>query len=138
MTNILDMKDLRHLNLFEKITKVNAKYLFRYNNMLVFFVPKYLVSRALGKDAENLRKISRILGERVRVVAQPEDLKDIKKFIGAIVSPVSFNDIEITKDAVIINAGKMNKAALIGRDKRRLMEMKKIINVFFDRDFEIV
>jgi hypothetical protein len=31
-----------------------------------------------------------------------------------------------------------NKAALIGRDKRRLLEMQKIIKDFFSRDFRII
>jgi len=32
----------------------------------------------------------------------------------------------------------MNKAMLIGREKRRLNEMKKIVQSFFKRDFRIV
>ena len=137
MTNTLVMQDLRYINLFSKITRVNTRYFFRYNNMLVFFVPKRLVSKALGKDAENLRKMSKILGKRIRVVAQPKDLKDVKAFIAAIISPITFNDVEVVGDEVVVNAGKMNKAALIGRDKKRLSEMKQIIKTFFHKDFRV-
>ena len=138
MTNIFDMQELRYLNLFEKITKVNTRHFFRYNNMLVFCVPKMLITKALGKDAENLKRMSGILGKRIRVVAHPKDIKDAKKFIQAIIAPVVFKDLEIREDKIIINAGKMNKASLIGREKARLNEMKKIISIFFKRDFEIV
>ena len=137
MTNTLVMQDLRYLNLFSKITRVNTRYFFRYNNMLVFFVPKRLVSKALGKDAENLRKMSKILGKRIRVVAQPLDLKEVKTFIASIIHPITFNDVEVVGDEVVVNAGKMNKAALIGRDKKRLSEMKKIIQTFFKKDFRV-
>ncbi len=138
MASTLDMQDLRYLNLFTKITRVNTRYFFRYNNMLVFFVPKKLVSKALGENTINLKKMSEIVKKRIRVVAQPQSIKDAKSFIENIISPVTFNDLETTEDEIIVNAGRMNKAALIGRDKRRLNEMQKIIKVFFKRDFKIV
>ena len=138
MNNTFDMQDLRHLNLFTKITGIDTRHFFKYNNMLVFCVPKMLIAKALGQDAENLRKMSKILGKRIRVVAQPRDIKDAGKFIEAIIAPVVFQNIDIQEDKIVINAGKMNKASLIGREKARLYEMKKITDVFFKRDFEIV
>ena len=61
MVSTLDMQDLRYLNLFTRITRVNTRYFFMYNNMLVFFVPKRLVSKALGDSASNLKKMSEIV-----------------------------------------------------------------------------
>lgn len=138
MVNTLDMKDLRYLNLFSKITRVNTRYFFNYNNMLVFFVPKRLIKKALGENAINLKKISEITKKRIRIVAKPENIKDVKKFIEAIISPLTFRELTINEDEIILNAGKASKAALIGRDKRRLNEMKEIINVFFKKDFKII
>lgn len=138
MISALDMQDLRYLNLFAQITKVNTRYFFEYNNMLVFCVPKSLVKKALGQNAENLKKMSGIVGKRIRVVAQPEGIEDAKEFIERIVSPLAFNNLEITADEIIMIAGKMNKALLIGREKKRLNEMKEIIKYFFKRDFRIV
>lgn len=138
MVSSLDMQDLRYLNLFVKITRVNTRYFFSYNNVLVFCVPKKLISKALGENAKNLKKMSEILGKRIRIVAQPQGIKDVKIFIEKIVSPVTFKDLEITDNEIIVNAGRMSKAALIGRDKRRLNEMKKIIKSFFNKDFRIV
>lgn len=138
MTNILDMQDLRYLNLFARITGVDTRYFFEYNNMLVFCVPRRLIKKALGQNAENLKKMSGITGKRIRVVAQPEGIEDVRGFIEMIISPITFNGLEVTPDEVIVNAGKMNKAMLIGREKRRLNEMKKIVKSFFKRDFRIV
>ena len=138
MTNILDMQDLRYLNLFAQITRVDTRYFFEYNNMLVFCVPRRLIKKALGQNAENLKKMSSIIGKRIRVVAQPEGVEDAREFIRRIISPITFNGIEITPEEIIVNAGKMNKAMLIGREKRRLNEMKKIVQSFFKRDFRIV
>lgn len=138
MTSTLDMQDLRYLNLFAKITKVDTRYFFEYNNMLVFCVPRRLVQKALGQNAENLKKMSSIVGKRIRVVAQPEGIEDAKEFIERIVSPLTFGGLEITADEIIMIGGKMNKALLIGREKKRLNEMKNIVKYFFKRDFRIV
>lgn len=138
MTSTLDMQDLRYLNLFAKITKVDTRYFFEYNNMLVFCVPKKLIQKALGPNAENLKKMSSIIGKRIRVVAYPDEIENAREFIKNIISPLTFNDLEITADEIILIAGKMNKALLIGREKRRLNEMKEIVKYFFKRDFRIV
>ena len=138
MISTLNMQDLRYLNLFAQITKVNTRYFFEYNSMLVFCVPRKLVKQALGENAENLKKMSGIVGKRIRVVAQPDGIEDAKEFIGRIVSPLTFSGLEVTADEIIMNAGRMNKALLIGREKRRLNEMQKIIKDFFKRDFRIV
>ncbi len=138
MTSTLDMQDLRYLNLFAQITKVNTRYFFEYNNMLVFCVPRKLIKQALGQNAENLKKMSSIVGKRIRVVAQPDGVEDAKEFIERVISPLTFNNLEITTNEIIMNAGRMNKALLIGREKRRLNEMQNIIKYFFKRDFKII
>lgn len=138
MESTLDMQDLRYLNLFSKITKVDTRYFFEYNNMLIFCVPKRMVQKALGKNAENLKKMSSIVGKRIRVVAYPEGTEDAREFIERITSPITFSGLEITADEIIMVAGKMNKALLIGREKKRLNEMKNIVRYFFKRDFRIV
>ena len=99
---------------------------------------KNLVSRALGPDVRNLRRISEIIKKRVKVIYIPNNPQDTKRFIELIVSPVTFKDLEITPTEIILNAGAQSKAALIGRDKRRLIEMQKITKDFFKKDFRII
>jgi len=132
------MQDLRYLNLFEKVTGIRTHYCFEYNNTIIFCVPKELVSRALGPEVRNLRRISEIIKKRVKVIAIPKDSQDIRRFIEFVVSPVTFKDIEISTNEIILNAGSQSKAALIGRDKRRLIEMQKITKDFFKKDFRII
>src|SRR6056297_3104886 len=138
MANTINMQDLRHLNLFYKITRIRTRYCFSYNNMLMFCVPKSKISQALGKNGENLRKISEIVKKRIRVLAQPRGIEDAENFIKAIISPVTFNSIEINQNEIIVNAGQQSKAALLGRNKRRLAEMQSIIKDFFGMDYKII
>jgi transcription antitermination factor NusA-like protein len=138
MVNTLDMQDLRYLNLFEKVTEIRTHYCFEYNNTIIFCVPRELVSRALGPDVRNLRRISEIIKKRVKVIAIPNIPQDIKRFIELVVSPVTFKDLEILPNEIVLNAGAQSKAALIGREKRRLIEMQKITQNFFKKDFRII
>jgi transcription antitermination factor NusA-like protein len=94
--------------------------------------------RAVGENARNLKRMSEILGKRIRVIPIPRGIHDAKGFIETIVNPVTFKDLEITDKEIILNAGgTQSKAALIGRDKRRLIEMQKIVNDYFGREFRI-
>jgi transcription antitermination factor NusA-like protein len=138
MVNTLDMQDLRYLNLFEKVTRIRTHYCFEYNNTIIFCVPREFVSQAIGPDARNLRRISEIIKKRVKVIYIPKDSQDIKRFIELVVSPVTFKDLEILPNEIVMNAGSQSKAALIGREKRRLIEMQKITQDFFKRDFRII
>jgi len=138
MVNTLDMQDLRYLNLFEKITGIRTRYCFEYNNTIIFCVPKEFISKAIGPEVRNLRRISEIIKKRTKVIPIPRNPEDIKRFIELIVSPVTFKDLEISGDEIILNAGSQSKAALIGRDKRRLIEMQKITKNFFQKDFRII
>ena len=138
MAGTIDMQDMRYLNLFGKITRVSTRFCFKYNEALVFCVPKKLISKALGKNAENAKQMNKILGKRIKIIAVPRDIKDAKIFISAIVSPVTFKELEITPDEIKLTAGNQSKAALIGRNKRRFLEMQKIVRDFFKREFRIV
>ena len=136
MVNTIDMQDMRYLNLFERIMRIRTMHCFKYNEAIVFCVPKELVFKAIGNNARNIREMSEILRKRIKVVAAPRDLRDAESFVRAIVSPVTFKNLEVKDREIVMNAGD-NKAMLIGRNKRRLLEMQKIVRDFFDMEFRI-
>ena len=140
MVNILDMKDIRYINLFGQITGVNTRYCFFYNEFIVFGVPKKLISKAIGKEACNIRKMSETLGRKIKVVGNPNDdsKESIREFVRKIVSPVEFKDLEVTDEEIILTAGSQSKAALIGWNRRRETELKEIVKDYFKKDLRIV
>ena len=138
VTGTIDMQHMRYLNLFKKITYIDTRYCFKYNEMIVFCVPKQLLSRALGENGNNLRRLSDIVGKRIRIVPIPLKVEHAKEFIQAIVAPLEFNDLTIGENEIVLTAGSRNKASLIGRNKRRLIEMKQIVKDFFGKDFRII
>ncbi len=134
----ISMQDMRYLNLFERVTKVRTQFCFKYNETIFFCVPKPLVSRAIGEGAKNIRHLSETLGRRIKVIAIPEDVTHAKSFIEAIVAPVEFKDLSVTEDTLTITAGSQSKAALLGRNKRRLLEMQQIVSDFFHKECVII
>jgi NusA-like KH domain protein len=138
MVNTIDMQDIRYLNLFGKITRINTKFCFKYNEAIIFCVPRGLVSKAIGEGGKNIKQISNILRKRIKVIPNPTGVNNAKDFIKTIVSPIEFKDLEVKDDEIILTAGSQSKAALIGRNKRRLLEMQKIIKDYFGKNFRIV
>jgi transcription antitermination factor NusA-like protein len=136
MVKTIDMQDMRYLNLFERITGVRTRFCFKYNEYIIFCVPKYLVSRAVGNSGKNIRKMSEILGRKIRIISAPKSVRDADNFIRSIVNPLMIKGVEADENEVVISGGK-NKAALIGRNKRRLLEMQKIVRDFFSKEVRI-
>jgi NusA-like KH domain protein len=138
MVKTIDMRDMRHLNLFEKITGVRTRFCFTYNDYIMFCVPRFKLSQALGKDHKNIKRMSEILKKKIRILICPRSIADAKRFIESILSPATFKEIKINNEEIVITAGNVqNKATLLGRNKRRYAEMKRIINDFFDREYRV-
>ena len=133
------MQDIMNLNLFSKITRVSTSYCFTYNNILMFCVPREKISQALGRQGENLKKMSDRIRKRIRILPKPNNIDDAKNFFQAIINPAEFKEFKITDNEIIVTAGgKENKAILLGREKRRYEEMKKIIRNFFNKEYRVI
>ena len=68
MESTINMQDMRYLNLFEKMTRVRTRYCFKYNEFIVFCVPKHLVSAAIGEGGANVKRMSEILRKKIKVI----------------------------------------------------------------------
>ena len=137
MVNTLDMQDIRHLNLFGKVTNVNTRFCFSYNEAIVFCVPRPLIAKAVGENGKNVRTMNGILRRKIKIVPSPSGIKDVRKFVEAITNPVTFKELEVRDNEIVITAGSQSKAALIGRNKRRFFELEKIIKDFFGKELRI-
>lgn len=131
ITKTLDMRFIRYVNLFSKVTNVRTNHCFEYNNTIIFVVPRKFVSKALGLNNINLEKLNQMIGKRIRIIADPEGIEDLENFVSMITRPVKFKAIEIKDNEATINAGIQSKASLIGRDKVRLAEMEDILGQYF-------
>ena len=134
-TQTIDMRMMRYINLFRKISHVSTTNCFVYNNMIIFAVPKNQVYSAIGRHGENVKRLGETLRKKVKVISAPveegERQESVEKFVESVVSPVSFNKIEIKDGVVSISAGRQSKAALIGRNRTREKELEDSLKKFF-------
>ena len=138
MVNTLDIQDIMHLNLFSQVTRINTRFCIKYNNAIIFCVPKSFLNKAVGEGGKNLRRLSETFGKKVRIITLPRGIQDAKGFIQTIVKPLTFKDFEIKDNEIIITAGIQNKAALIGREKRRLIELQRVAQDYFGKELKII
>ena len=129
---------MRYLNLFNKITHVRTNNCFFYSNYIVYAVPRVFVSKAIGPNGKNVKKIALLLKRKIKIIPLPNGLEDAEKFVSDIVRPTEFKNLEISPDSVTITANKQSKAELIGRNKTRFLELEKIIKEFFNKQLRIV
>ena len=80
MGNIIEMEDLMHLKLFESVTKISTRFTFMYNNILFFVVPKSSLSKAIGKDAVNVKKMSSIAKKRINHIQLAHEIRRIIQY----------------------------------------------------------
>ena len=131
MVKVLDMQFIRYANLFEKVTRIRTNHCFPYNNMIVFAVPRQFISKAIGQDNQNLRRLNELIRKRIKIIAIPQGIEDIENFISVLTNPVKFKGVEVKDNEVIISAITQSRASLIGRGKCRLEEMEKILQQYF-------
>lgn len=138
MPATINMQDMRYLNLLDKITRVRTRFCFKYNEAIYFCVPKQLVSKTVGENGRNVKRMSEIIRKKIKIIPIPNGIQHAKPFIESIIAPITFKNLEITDDEMILTARSQNKASLFGRNKRRLIEMQKIVKDFFGKEFRIV
>jgi len=135
---VLDLQTIRYINLLDSTSKVKTRKCFNYNNTIFFAVPRQFVSRAIGPDAINIKNIQEKIGKRIKIIAEAEGTSDAQRFLREIIYPVRFRGFEIKDNTIIINAGNQNKAALIGRNRRREAELQQIIKDTFGMGMKII
>lgn len=136
---VIDMTAMRYINLLDKIARVKTRKCFVHNNVVFFAVNREDVSRAIGPAALNIKKIQDKIGKRVKIIREEDGLVDLQRFIDDVVAPVKPRAVEMKEGCVIITAGSnQNKASLIGRNKRRFLELKKIVHDTYNLDLKII
>ncbi len=134
MKTKLDIESIQYINLFWFITGVRAVDCFKYGSSVVFVVRPDFVLKAVGKNGENVKRLSEKIRKKVKVISlPPKHMSDygLAKFILALTYPIKFRRLTRDKECIKITAGPEAKARLIGRNSARLNELRCIIRKYF-------
>lgn len=127
----LDIRTIQYMNLFEKTTGIKAKDCFSYNAIIIFTVPRVLISRAFGERRNNLNRLRTKMNRNVKIMVNPSGIYDLERFISTLISPNRFKKISLENDELTVFSLPRTKSVLIGRDKMRLKDLSDILKRVF-------
>ena len=139
----LDLNALVYEQLFERTCQVRCKGLQQGQDQWIFIVPMGKAGKAIGKGAENIRKLQQILSQknksllnlRIKII---EFHPNVKIFIKNLISPLQVQSIEVDGNTVkISDPSKKTKSLLIGPGASKLKQLNSILERFFQKTLEI-
>ncbi|MEK6852888.1 MAG: NusA-like transcription termination signal-binding factor [Nanoarchaeota archaeon] len=131
MIKRLALQDIQYINVFEKISRVRASDCFSYGAFLIFVVPHQDLSRAIGQNGINAKRLSELLKRKIKIIPGTDD--EIE-FVKALLYPIKYKEITFESGMIIIRAGPQSKALIIGRNSERLKELKEVLERYFKID----
>ena len=131
MAKKIDMQFIQYMGFFERVIGVRTTHCFSYNKNIIFVVEPYALSKAIGANGRNIKQLMMKLKKRVKVIPEPAGLSDIQKFVSLIVYPIKLKKISVEGEEAVVYASPQERAALIGRDKKRMEELQNILEEYF-------
>ncbi len=86
-----DSETLKHINLFQSVTKATVKDCIIDTNKVLFVVERGQAGLAIGKNGTNIRNMERLLKKKVEVL---EFSNDLKSFLDNIIRPIKVIGVE--------------------------------------------
>lgn len=125
-----DLNLIRYINLFEKKTNTQIKDCFFEEELLIFVVMPGQVSKAVGKQGINIKQLSNLINKRLKVV---EFSADPIIFIKSFIAPIEAEEIKLEENIILIKPkSTKDKGMLIGRDSKKINNLKKIAKKYYE------
>lgn len=132
----LDITTIGYIRIFEKNTQARVKDCFLEGDKIFFIVHPGQIGRAIGKRGENIKKIAKLLNKGLRII---EFNTDVKRFVANALIPIRNAVIKLEgKDLNIELKDYNSKAKVIGRDRKKLKNLQKLVSKYFDVNVKVV
>lgn len=127
---------MKIMSLFENITHTQLKDTFvDDNSLLTFIVKEGQIKKAVGKKAENVKKLERLLNRKIKIV---EFNPLIESFINNLIFPLKIKNIDNFEDIITVEAEDIKtRGIIIGRNAKNLRNIENIAKTYFPNLKEI-
>lgn len=127
---VFDVNVLNIMNAFDRITHAKLKDCIVEEDKIIFIVAENEISKAIGKNAENVKRLAEVLKRKIKIVEFSSELiKLVKNFI----HPLKVNNITEENGIVVIEtADSKTKGFLIGRAASNLRKLEEHIRRYVD------
>jgi len=119
---VLSNRELNHIALAEKVTKVPVMDCIELDGRITFIVDGHL-GKAIGRDAKNIKRLEKLMKKEVRFV---EHTSDRKSFISNLFKPYRVSDVELSDDIVRVEVNPDDKGKAIGKNGRNINILREI------------
>jgi transcription termination/antitermination protein NusA len=134
-----DASLIKTMSLFETATRTDLKDCFiDKNGLMLFVVDEALISKAIGRNGSNVRRVEQLLNRKIKIVGYTPD---VIQFVKNIIYPLRAKDVQEQDGLIIISGPDMRtKALLIGKNSQNLKNNLSIIQRYFDsiKDLKVV
>lgn len=139
MTRIkYDASLMKTMSLFETVTMTKLKDCFVDNNsLLIFVVDPTMISKAIGRNGQNVKRLERMLNRKIKIV---EFNPSLTQFVRNLVYPLNVKDVEEEEGVVkITGPDTRTKGLLIGKNSQNIKNYTQIVKRYFDiKDMKVV
>ena len=133
--------ELRYMALFQDITGATVKDCIIDNeyNRLIFVVNKEEVGRAVGRKGSNIRKLKKVMGRDIEVVAEGSTLEEMARNS---VAPARVTHVRTAKTGgkttVYIHVDSKDKGTAIGKNGKNVARARLLLKRYFDVDNVVI
>ena len=118
------------INLFENITRARVKDCIIEDKKLIFIVNEEDVSKAIGKEGNNVKRIRNLAKKDVQIIAYNDNPA---KFVSNLIYPNKAEDIKLNNKIINISVGDSStKGKIFGRNRENLKRIINIAKRYFD------
>ncbi|MFP4403042.1 MAG: NusA-like transcription termination signal-binding factor [Candidatus Woesearchaeota archaeon] len=128
-----DNEVIKIMNIFNYVTKINLKdYFVDDNQISVFVVKDFHLSKAVGIKGANVRLIENKINRKIKILGfNPKVLQFVKNLI----YPLKVKEIRQEENKIIIESSdSKSRGLLIGKNAKNLRNFEKITKRYFDID----
>ena len=126
----LNNETIKLINLFELVTGARVKDCFAYDDRILFIVNYGEIGRVVANRGSKIKKLEKMIKKKVKVVEYSDDLAE---FLKSYISPMKVTSINVNEKLVEIKSDDTrDRGILIGRDRKNIENLKKIVKKYFD------
>lgn len=124
------------MSIFQKIARVDVKDCFiDKRDLLIFVVDKSHLSKAIGRNAMNIRALEKMLKRKIKIL---EYDPDVVSFVKNIVHPLKITDAAVVDNVItLMPQDSRTRGYLIGRAASSLRNTEMIVKRYFPDTKEI-
>ncbi|WCM38030.1 NusA-like transcription termination signal-binding factor [Saccharolobus islandicus] len=137
----LTPEEIRYISLFQEVTRANVRdcIIDNENNRIIFLVDSKDMGVAIGKSGINVKKLRKIIGKDIELVAYSDNLEELVKNL---MSPARVRSVKVvntsSKKSVYINIDPQDKGLAIGKNGRNVARAKLILKRYMDIDNVVI